>query len=135
MKAYADTDIRYRDKDGIWAVGTLAYDEVVASEVIDSEEELYGRNRYYSPMFQVLARTGIAIGLLTNEFGSPKGQKISVQTGLPPKYRTKDTPILKEILAEKYEFGIQIGNGPWQNFSFTLHEATAIRSINIRFYR
>ena len=31
MKAYADTDIRYRDKDGIWAVGTLAYDEVVAS--------------------------------------------------------------------------------------------------------
>lgn len=89
---------------------------------MDSEEELYGRNRYYSPMFQVLARTGIAIGLLTNEFGSPKGQKISVQTGLPPKYRTKDTPILKEILAEKYEFGIQIGNGPWQNFSFTLHE-------------
>ena len=122
MKTYADTDIRYRDKDGIWAVGTLAYDEVVASEVIDSEEELYGRNRYYSPMFQVLARTGIAIGLLTNEFGSPKGQKISLQTGLPPKYRTKDTPILKEILAEKYEFGIQIGNGPWQNFSFTLHE-------------
>lgn len=41
MKGYADTDIRYRDKDGIWAVGTLAYDEVVASEVIDSEEELF----------------------------------------------------------------------------------------------
>lgn len=122
MKGYADTDIRYRDKDGIWAVGTLAYDEVVASEVIDSEEELFGRNRYYSPMFQVLARTGLAIGLLGNEFGNPEEQKISLQTGLPPKYRIADTPILKEVLAENYKFDIQIGNGPWRHFEFVLTE-------------
>lgn len=122
MKAYADTDIRYRDKDGIWAVGTLAYDEVVASEVIDSEEELFGRNRYYSPMFQVLARTGLALGLLGNDYASPDGQKIYLQTGLPPKYRIADTPILKEVLAEHYKFDIQVGNGPWQHFEFTLTE-------------
>lgn len=122
MKAYADTDIRYRDKDGIWAVGTLAYDEVVVSEVIDSEEELYGRNRYYSPMFMVLARTGIALGLIANHAGNPAGRKIALQTGLPPKYRITDTPMLKEVLAEKHSFEVQIGNTPWQRFEFELRE-------------
>ena len=122
MKAYGDTDICYRDRNGLWSVGSLAYEEVVCSEVADSEEELYGRNRYYSPMFMVLARTGIALGMISNLFGSPNGKKVVIQTGLPPKYRLADTPILKEVLAGKHSFDIRIGNGKWQHFDFELEE-------------
>ena len=122
MKAYEDTDICYRDKTGIWSVGSLAYDEVICSEVVDSEEELYGRNRYYSPMYLVLARTGIALGMAQNLFGSPVGKKLAVQTGLPPKYRLADTPILKEVLSGKHSFDIRIGNGKWQHYEFELEE-------------
>lgn len=122
MKAYDDMDIRYRDKTGTWSVGSLAYEEVVCSEVVGTEEELYGRNRYYSPMFIVLARTGIALGLTSNKFGSPNGKKLALQTGLPPKYRIADTPLLKEVLAGHHSFDIRIGNGKWQHFDFKLEE-------------
>ena len=94
MKEASPDDIRYRDKEnGEWAVGSLAYDEVNANDVIDSESELYGRHRFYSPMFLVQARTGIAMGLLENETGMHvNDRKIVIQTGLPPKFEKQDTP-------------------------------------------
>ena len=75
LKGEAPSDLRYRDvKTGeIWTVGSLAYDEVDADDVMDSEAELFGRHRYFSPMFQVIARTGMALGLETNEYGGPDG--------------------------------------------------------------
>lgn len=117
----AETDIRYRDERGTWVVGALAYDEVNATEVIDSETELFGRHRYFSPMFQVIARTGMALGLLTNEYGNPEGRKIAVQTGLPPRYLAADTPYIKEAIGGKrHTFELQVGGGPWHRFDFTL---------------
>lgn len=115
-------DIKYRDAEGLWVVGSLAYDEVNASEVVDSETELFGRRRYFSSMFKVIARTGLAIGLMGNEYGSPKDRKISLQTGLPPKYLKADEALIKEALSGKHVFDVQIGAGPWMHFSFELPE-------------
>lgn len=119
LKEASETDIRYRDKDGVWVIGNLAYEKVNASEAVDSETELFSRNRYYSPMFKVISRTGLAIGLMANTFGNPQGKNIKVQTGLPPKYMN-DANVLKESLAGHHEFELKVGKAPWQKFNFTL---------------
>ena len=49
--------------------------------MIDSEQELFGRKRYYSDMFRVISDTGIAIGLMGNDKGNSKGKKLTIQTG------------------------------------------------------
>ena len=121
LKEDSPTDIRYRTKEGeLWTVGALAYDEVNSSETIDSESELFGRHRYYSPMFLVIARVGIAIGLMKNPFGEPGDRKLMIQTGLPPKYLKGDTQDLKDALSGHHEFEIKIGSGPWTSFVFDL---------------
>ncbi len=122
MKKYSDTDIRYREGNEVWAVGSLAYDEVNPAEMVYSEEELYGRNRYFSTMFKVITRCGFALGLLANEYGSPENKKIAIQTGLPPKYKEADTPYIKAAMAGTHSFDIQIGERGWQRFNFTLEE-------------
>ena len=124
MKEASPDDIRYRDKEnGEWAVGSLAYDEVNANDVIDSESELYGRHRFYSPMFLVQARTGIAMGLLENETGMHvNDRKIVIQTGLPPKFEKQDTPDLKAVLSGHHSFDIKIGRKPWRHIEYTLDE-------------
>ena len=118
----AETDIRYKDGNGTWVIGNLAYDEVVASEVPDSEAELFGRHRYYSHMFQVIARAGIAMGLTANSYGNRKDRKILIQSGLPPKYVKSDTPYIKAVLSGDHEFSIKLGRSPWQRFQFSLAE-------------
>lgn len=123
LKEPSSTDIRYRDEEGTWTVGNLAYDEVNASEVVDSETELYSRYRYHSPMFQVIARTGIAIGLAANSFGSPKNKKLIIQAGLPPKYLASDTPEVKSALSGHHKFELKLGkNMVWQKFEFDIAE-------------
>lgn len=76
LKEPSDTDIRYRDETGEWVVGELAYDELNATGQMDSEAELYGRNRYYSDLFRVISRTGIALGFMDNDLKSYNDQKI-----------------------------------------------------------
>jgi len=121
LKDDSISDIRYRTNDGeLWTVGALAYDEINASEVIDSEAELYGRHRYFSPMFQVIARVGIAMGLMKNPYGEPGDRKVVIQTGLPPKYLKGDSQDLKDALSGHHEFEIRLGGGKWISFSFDL---------------
>ena len=122
LKEESPADIRYRDSEGMWVIGDLAYEDVNSSEVIESESELFGRNRYNSPMFKVLARTGLAIGLMVNSYGNPEGKKIKVQTGLPPKYMKADKEPLTASLAGHHQFDIRIGKAPWQHFDFTLEK-------------
>lgn len=124
LKESSPTDIRYKDDvNGEWVVGSLAYDEVNASEVIDSESELYGRNRFYSPMFLVQARTGIAMGMMENKTGiQVHDRKLVVQTGLPPKFEKKDTPDLKAALSGHHSFDLKVGRLPWKHFEYTLDE-------------
>ncbi len=119
------TDILYKDKETgeIWAVGEMAQDMIRTGESQDSNLSLYGRNRYFAPMFLVLARTGIGIGLMNNQIGSPAGRKIIIQTGLPPKYLKSDTPLLIEALSGVHEFELKVGGGEWKTFSFALTDS------------
>lgn len=116
-------DIQYRDESGaVWNVGTTAQNQVSSTDSNDSLQSLYGRNRYFSPMFLVLARVGLGLGLLTNEHGAPDGKTLVLQTGLPPAYLRADAMYLKEVLAGQHRFELRIGNGPWQAFDFELPE-------------
>lgn len=116
-------DIQYRDENGVvWNVGATAQNSLSSTDSNDSVQSLYGRNRYFSPMFLVIARVGLALGLLKNEFGDPAGKPISLQTGLPPAYLKSDVADLKEVLAGAHKFSVRIGNNPWHNFNFELPE-------------
>lgn len=122
-----NTDIFYRDEKGVeWFVGSFAQDILNTSDTNDSVNTLYNRNRYFSPMFLVLARVGIAIGLKENNIGKFDCEKHSLflQTGLPPAYRKQDTPLLIEALEGHHEFSMKIGSGPWQNYAFDLTPQT-----------
>ena len=122
-KANAD-ELQYRDEKGdIWIVGAEAQEMMSANDSKDSMASLYGRNRYFSPMFKVIARVGMALGMTKNNYGDPHGKTLVVQTGLPPAYLKSDTPLLKEALAGKHEFDIKIGNSNWQHFVFEIPEA------------
>ena len=125
------SDILYRNDDTgeIWAVGESAQKLVSPNDTNDSEIALFGRNRYFSPMFKVIVETSLGIGLMSNEFGSPNpNQEIYVQTGLPPKYMTSDnhagdTEFLKEVISGKHHFSLMIGkSGKWSEFNLSLPE-------------
>ena len=104
--------IIYRDLETgeQWLVGEAAHNDVRQDDATISEEAVFGRARYDDPMFQVLVRTGLGIGCRSNDFGSPDGKQIYVQTGLPPKYMKKDTPLLMSAIAGRHRFALRIGN-------------------------
>ena len=117
-------DIQYRDSatGEVWAVGATAQDMITSDDSNDSIAGLYGRNRYFSPMFKVIARVGLALGMTANDFGSPEGKNLVLQTGLPPAYLKSDTDLLKEALSGMHDFEVKIGNKPWVSYSFNLPE-------------
>ena len=114
------TDIQYRDKDGVWNVGATALKTVDDADTSDSISSLYGRNRYFSPMFKVISRVGIAIGMIARNDVGPNGKTIVLQTGLPPKYIKSDSKHLRESLTGVHDFEIRIGAGKWTRFTFSL---------------
>lgn len=116
------TQILYKDMAGgsLWMVGDMAQE--IADIGQDSETELYGRNRYFSEMFLVIARTGLALGMEKNQFGDPNGKKLIIQTGLPPKYLENDTPLLKEALSGTHHFQLKVGDRKWKEYKFSLSE-------------
>lgn len=120
----SQSDILYRDSvtGEEWAVGAFAQDMIVSDDSNDSIAGLYGRNRYFSPMFKVIARVGLAIGMMTNSFGSPEGKNLVLQTGLPPAYMKSDSPLLKEALSGDHNFEVKVGGRAWKKFSFSLPE-------------
>lgn len=115
-------DIQYRDNTTgeIWSVGESAQNMISSDETKDSNESLYGRNRYYSDMFKVIARVGLGIGMMKNSIDEPGNKNLVVQTGLPPAYLKSDTFMLQDALSGTHNFSIKIGNKPWVNLSFTL---------------
>lgn len=113
-------DIQYRDESGvIWDVGEMAISRIQQNDNSNTEEMLYSRNRYNNPMFLVLARTGVALGLQNM---TPFGSKLILQTGLPPAYLKSDSKILKKVLIGKHEFHLKIGNGAWKKYVFELND-------------
>ena len=120
----APTDIQYKDTltGETWAVGAFAQDMIQTDDSNDSIAGLYGRNRYFSPMFKVIARVGLALGMIANEFGNPEGKNLVLQTGLPPAYLKSDTELIKEALSGEHSFEVKVGARPWKQFTFSLPE-------------
>lgn len=123
----SNDDIFYKDENGvIWVVGEQAVSSVRQQDNSNTEEMLYTRNRYKNPMFLVLARVGIALGLQNLDSSpnsdEPKGSNLVLQTGLPPIYLKSDSKILKKVLSGKHEFYLKVGAGGWKKYTFNLSE-------------
>ncbi len=116
-----DTDILFRDSNGeMYAVGLNAEVFISKDSTTDSNAVLYGRNRYYTENFRICMLTGLALGMQTNEYGSPEGKRIKIQTGLPSLYVIDDSPLLKDAFSGDFDFELKIGKNDWQRFSFSL---------------
>lgn len=116
----SENSIRYWDEDGTeWIVGELAQMEVRRTDATETARELFGRNRYDTDIFHVITRVGLALGMRSNAFGECDGTLI-LETGLPPSYAKLDSVILREALAGKHDFTIQVGNGEKEHFHFVL---------------
>ena len=118
----APTDIAIRDSDGLWIIGQQALSLMDSENANNYEMEMYGRNRYFSPVFGALMKTGLAFGIVGNSASSwdASAEKIYVQTGLPPKYRKGDSGYMKEALTGDYDFEIKVGAGDFQRIRFSL---------------
>jgi plasmid segregation protein ParM len=90
-----------------------------SGDTSDSEASLYGRERYFNPMYHVISEVGLGLGLIGNQYGERGNDKIVVQTGLPEKYMG-DEYDLKDSLAGNHDFALRIGSGDWIKFSFTI---------------
>ncbi len=115
LEANDENRILYRGEDGReWVVGEAAQELVDPREAIDSDEELFGRNRYYTRMFRVISETGMGLGLT----GHAEGVPIIIKTGLPQKYLLGDTADLRESLAGRHRFSLKRGSLPWVDYDF-----------------
>lgn len=118
-----DRNIMFVGDDGtVWSVGAVAQNAMSVSDTTNGSLSVYGRTRYYDPMFYVLAMVGIASGMRKNPYGDPTGKKIVVQTGLPPKYILSDTDMLVDALKGHHHFKVSFFGGPYEEFDFTLEK-------------
>ena len=116
----SDTDIFIRDNEGTWVVGERASKVITAENSMNYEAEMYGRNRYFSPVFKALMKVGLGIEVASNGIRSYNGEKLLVQTGLPPKYRAQDTDLMRDTLTGNYDFEMKLGSGPFQRYVFSV---------------
>lgn len=113
--------ITYTDLDTneSWLVGYAAQQKVASDNTSDTDASLFGRQRYFDPMYKVIARVGLGIGMISNKYGERGNKRVVVKTGLPPKYR-EDAPYIREVLSGRHHFSVKIGNGQPQEFDFTI---------------
>lgn len=115
-----EEDIYYRDKDGVFLIGSKAQDLVRSDDTNDTKSS-FDRNRYYTKDFSILVRTAIAIGLIDNEERKYIPQlRPFIQTGLPAAYVKEDAPKIRAAFMQPGEYEIKIGSGKWLKFENTL---------------
>lgn len=104
-----EDEILYRDADtgDVWRVGHSAQEMVNDLNTEDSESELFGRTRYYSQLFKIILRTGLALGMISDNKMNYNEKPIFVQTGLPPKYLDEDRKCLIDVFSGVHEFAIK----------------------------
>ena len=123
VKGDENSAILYRGEDGvIWKVGKSAQDTISPLDPDTASMAIYGRQRYFDPMFLVVARTALGIACTENEFGSPKGKEIFLETGLPNSYIRADTPLLRDVLSGTHSFDLKIGSSGWMHYDIDLEE-------------
>ncbi|MEH2932716.1 ParM/StbA family protein [Candidatus Ventrimonas sp. KK005] len=105
-------EILYRDRETgeIWRVGRSAQKMVGDRDTSDSQMELFGRDRYFSQMFKILIRTGLALCTVDNPSGAYNKKPILVQTGLPPAYLEEDRNDMVNAIAGRHRFAIKTGS-------------------------
>lgn len=103
----------------MWLVGQLAQNTISYGDTTDSESSLYGRERYNSDMFLVIARTGLGLGMQSNQYGRPDGKPVFLQTGLPEKYM-RDARELTDVLSGMHKFSLKVGDGSWHHYTVDL---------------
>jgi len=112
-------EILYKDMQGnVWRVGAAAQKTLSSFDTNDSINELYGRNRYGTPIFRVLVETAIGLALVAN--GAPLDCPVCIQTGLPPAYIDEDSPMLKEVFSGDHEFFLKVGEQPFKKVRTTI---------------
>ena len=121
--SYEESDIWYKDNETkeIWAVGETAIGMMSSRETNDNAVSMYSRSRYEDPMFMVLLRTGLAVGLIKNVFGNSDGKELFVESGLPAAYMM-DEYALKDAFCRRHDFSVKVGKGGWIKYNFTLDE-------------
>lgn len=121
-------DIYYRDKDGLYLIGTKAQDLVRTDDTNDTDSS-FDRNRYFTKEFLILARTAVAIGLSENEVRkNHPALKPFIQTGLPAAYLKEDAPKIKSAFCQAGTYEVKIGNGNWERYenSFTPRDVSVM---------
>ena len=116
------TDLQFRNDDTgeIWLVGDSAESLMDQSDIESTtDNSLYNRYRYDSEVFRVIMMTGMALGL----WGTPEGNEIFLQTGLPAKYKDSDSKKLINALIGQHNISIKIGTKDWTSFKFNLDES------------
>ena len=94
---------------------------MISSDASDNTTaSMYIKDRFSSPMFLVITRVGLALGMMQNQYGSPVDKTLTVQTGLPSEYVKTNSEDLINALAGTHNFKIKIGEENWKNFSFNL---------------
>lgn len=100
------TDLESGEK---WLVGQYAQDSISDRDTSVTEEALFGRERYGDPMFRVIIRTALGLGLLPGKGVSPEGRALSIQTGYPPAYESDSEELINTITGN-HSFSLRIGN-------------------------
>ena len=120
---FDDNDIWYQDgkTNKVWAVGETAIGMMSSRETNDNSVSMYSRSRYEDPMFMVILRTGLALGMMKNTYGNAADKELFVETGLPAAYMM-DEWALKDAFCQKHTFAIKVGNNPWQKYEIDLDE-------------
>lgn len=114
--------IVYRDNinDELWLVGAVAQNTIEGNGTTESETALYGRDRYFSPMFRVYTEAGLGISLLNDSMSKIArldNEPIFVQSGLPEKYMD-DEGYIKDVISGWHKFSLSIGGRAWIDFDF-----------------
>lgn len=124
-----ETTIFYRDGETgtVWKVGKAAQDVISTQDPDQNSSAIYGRQRYFNPMYKVIARTAMGIACTANKFGDPADRKVCLQTGLPNSYLRSDKILIQEALAGSHVFDLKTGSGEWKHFEITLE----MKDINI----
>lgn len=109
----AKDEILYHDleTDDVWRVGACAQRSTSINDTSDSQSELFGRHRYSSTLFQVIARTGLGFGMMNTGCGAYNKLPCYLQTGLPPAYlKGPDKQELIDTLSRRHRFALQMGD-------------------------
>ena len=122
MAGVRPTDIVYRDKDGDWAVGDLAYDfeDPRSPRTLDTEKTAK-ENRYLDKEYKIYFSVALGLALMSNGDSGWTDERIMVQTGLPTKYlKLGHAKLLRAGVQGKYDFSLKVGANDYVHFEFEL---------------